>query len=352
MLIVASDAHRAHHPREPFLDRGHLLDPPEVPERVDRILGAIAERRSRPAGSTRRFGPAPILRVHSPSTSSSSSTRTSAGARRPVSTRLGGRRVRPRDPRPAARRAEHIIAQLGWYSHDNDPMLAGTYAAASGAVDVTLTAWEAVADGARPRRVRAGASARPSRGRPTRSPATATSTTRRSRRRPGPIAARASRSSTSTITTATARSRSSTTATTCCSSRSTPIPRRVPVLPGLRGRTGWGAGEDCNRNFPLPAGTEWDTTGPRSTTRSTAVRKFGPDAVVVSLGVDTALEDPDTFRLVADDYPRIGARSPALDRPTLVVQEGGYCLDVIGRNVAGRAARARLALAERRRAER
>ena len=51
--------------------------------------------------------------------------------------------------------------------------------------------------------------------------------------------------------------------------------------------------------------------------------------------VDTALEDPDTFRLVADDYPRIGAAITAIDRPTLVVQEGGYCLDVLGRNVAG-----------------
>ena len=65
------------------------------------------------------------------------------------------------------------------------------------------------------------------------------------------------------------------------------------------------------------------------------MRKFAPDAVIVSLGVDTALEDPDTFRLVADDYPRIGAAIAALDRPTLVVQEGGYCLDVLGRNVVG-----------------
>ena len=54
----------------------------------------------------------------------------------------------------------------------------------------------------------------------------------------------------------------------------------------------------------------------------------------MSLGVDTALEDPDSFRLRADDYPRLGAALAALDRHTLVVQEGGYCLDVIGRNVA------------------
>jgi acetoin utilization deacetylase AcuC-like enzyme len=53
----------------------------------------------------------------------------------------------------------------------------------------------------------------------------------------------------------------------------------------------------------------------------------------VSLGVDTALEDADTFRLVADDFTRIGASIGALDLPTLFVQEGGYDLDAIGRNV-------------------
>ena len=114
-----------------------------------------------------------------------------------------------------------------------------------------------------------------------------------------------------------------------------------PFFLGFADERGWGAGEDCNRNFPLPAGTEWDTYGAALAAALAAVRKFAPDAVIVSLGVDTALEDPDTFRLVADDYPRIGAALAALDRPTLVVQEGGYCLDVLGRNVVGRAARAR-----------
>ena len=78
----------------------------------------------------------------------------------------------------------------------------------------------------------------------------------------------------------------------------------------------------------------WDRTGPRSTAALAARAQFAPDGVVVSLGVDTALEDPDTFRLVADDFPRIGAAIAALDRPTVFVQEGGYDLDVIGRNVA------------------
>ena len=53
----------------------------------------------------------------------------------------------------------------------------------------------------------------------------------------------------------------------------------------------------------------------------------------MSLGVDTALEDADSFRLTGDDFCRLGAAIGSLHRPTLFVQEGGYCLDVIGRNV-------------------
>ncbi len=107
-----------------------------------------------------------------------------------------------------------------------------------------------------------------------------------------------------------------------------------PFFLGFAAERGWGAGEDANRNFPLAPATEWEAYGAALDDALTVVRKFGADAVVVSLGVDTAIEDPDSFRLVADDFPRIGAKLAALDRPTLVVQEGGYNLDVLGRNVA------------------
>jgi acetoin utilization deacetylase AcuC-like enzyme len=53
----------------------------------------------------------------------------------------------------------------------------------------------------------------------------------------------------------------------------------------------------------------------------------------VSLGVDTAAEDDDTFQLVGDDFARIGAAIGRFGLPTVFVQEGGYDLGVIGRNV-------------------
>jgi acetoin utilization deacetylase AcuC-like enzyme len=66
------------------------------------------------------------------------------------------------------------------------------------------------------------------------------------------------------------------------------------------------------------------------------VRRFSPDALVVSLGVDTFEADPISgFKLKTHDYPRIGAALAGLGRPTVLVQEGGYAVGEIGVNVAG-----------------
>jgi acetoin utilization deacetylase AcuC-like enzyme len=64
-----------------------------------------------------------------------------------------------------------------------------------------------------------------------------------------------------------------------------------------------------------------------------ATAAFGPDVLVVSLGVDTFELDPiSRFRLVSDDYRRLGARIEALGRPTLLVFEGGYAVEAVGVN--------------------
>jgi acetoin utilization deacetylase AcuC-like enzyme len=230
---------------------------------------------------------------------------------------------------------EHVIAQLGWYSHDTDPILAGTYDAAVGAVDVTLTAWQHVADG---NEQVAYALARP----------------------PGHHAAVDSFAGYCYLNNAAIAAQAWTDRgarvaiidvdyhhgngtqqifydrddVLFVSLHADPA-FEYPFFLGFANERGWGAGEDCNRNFPLPSGTEWAAYEPALTAAVAAVQRFAPDAVILSLGVDTALEDADSFRLVADDYPRLGAAIAQLDRPTLIVQEGGYCLDVLGRNVAG-----------------
>ena len=61
---------------------------------------------------------------------------------------------------------------------------------------------------------------------------------------------------------------------------------------------------------------------------------YAPDALVVSLGVDTFEKEPmSAFLLKSDDYLRMGDNIGRLGLPTLFVMEGGYALDDIGTNV-------------------
>ncbi|MDQ4172185.1 histone deacetylase family protein, partial [Pseudomonas aeruginosa] len=60
---------------------------------------------------------------------------------------------------------------------------------------------------------------------------------------------------------------------------------------------------------------------------------YAPDALVISLGVDTYKEDPiSQFKLDSPDYLRMGERIARLGLPTLFIMEGGYAVEAIGIN--------------------
>lgn len=110
---------------------------------------------------------------------------------------------------------------------------------------------------------------------------------------------------------------------------------QFPWFSGYADERGSGLGHGCTRNFPLPRGTDartWLATLDEAIGEVTA---YAPDAVVVSLGVDTSSEDPiSDFGLGLDDFVTLGRRLADLDRPTTLVLEGGYATEVIGANVA------------------
>ena len=63
------------------------------------------------------------------------------------------------------------------------------------------------------------------------------------------------------------------------------------------------------------------------------IQNYGPDALVISLGVDTDENDPISFfKLTSDDFKRYGATIGKLKLPTLFIMEGGYAVDEIGLN--------------------
>ena len=106
-----------------------------------------------------------------------------------------------------------------------------------------------------------------------------------------------------------------------------------PYFLGYADELGAGAGVGFTHNYPMPHGAGWDAYGPALDDACGKVAAFGPDVLVVSLGVDTYVHDPiSKFRLQREDFPRIGARIAALRRPTLFVMEGGYAVDDIGVN--------------------
>ena len=108
-----------------------------------------------------------------------------------------------------------------------------------------------------------------------------------------------------------------------------------PHYLGYADETGEGEGLGCNLNLPLPLGTDWRGYGPALETALGRIRDYAPQALVVSLGLDTYAEDPiSKFRLYGEDYARMGEALAGLALPTLFVFEGGYAVEALGENVA------------------
>lgn len=106
-----------------------------------------------------------------------------------------------------------------------------------------------------------------------------------------------------------------------------------PYFLGFADERGIQAGEGYNFNYPLRWGTTWEQYQAALLEAVEQIQRYSPDAIVVSLGVDTFCEDPiSRFLLASDDYLKIGKILSAIDRPALFVLEGGYAIDAIGLN--------------------
>jgi acetoin utilization deacetylase AcuC-like enzyme len=106
-----------------------------------------------------------------------------------------------------------------------------------------------------------------------------------------------------------------------------------PHFLGYADETGSGDGEGFNHNYPLAPGTTYESWSEALTHACSRIRTYAPDALVVSLGVDTFERDPISFfKLRSDDFKRYGAVIAGLELPTLFIMEGGYAVEEIGIN--------------------
>jgi acetoin utilization deacetylase AcuC-like enzyme len=106
-----------------------------------------------------------------------------------------------------------------------------------------------------------------------------------------------------------------------------------PHFLGHADETGTGKGDGYTVNYPLPPGTDFVTWRAALAKAVAQIRNYSPDALIVSLGVDTFETDPISFfKLASEDFTTYGADIAELNLPTLFVMEGGYDIAEIGVN--------------------
>jgi acetoin utilization deacetylase AcuC-like enzyme len=107
-----------------------------------------------------------------------------------------------------------------------------------------------------------------------------------------------------------------------------------PYYAGYAHETGSGAGLGSHKNFPLEKGTE-DARYVSALEEALArIREFAPKHVVISAGMDIYAEDPlGKIKVSTEGIGEIGMRISALGLPTIIVMEGGYNNDALGKNM-------------------
>jgi acetoin utilization deacetylase AcuC-like enzyme len=108
-----------------------------------------------------------------------------------------------------------------------------------------------------------------------------------------------------------------------------------PYYAGYAHETGAGAGAGFHKNFPLEKGTDDARYLVALEEALNLIRQFEPKYLVVSAGMDIYAEDPlGTIKVTTKGIGEIGKRISALDLPTVIMMEGGYNNDALGRNIA------------------
>ncbi|MGA7434325.1 MAG: histone deacetylase family protein [Solirubrobacterales bacterium] len=108
-----------------------------------------------------------------------------------------------------------------------------------------------------------------------------------------------------------------------------------PHFLGFDSETGAGAGKGSNFNLPLAPGSGDEAWLGAIASAIEWVDSKGAGSLVLALGVDAAAGDPESpLEISSGGYSKAGEMLGALRLPSVIVQEGGYDLDLIGELVA------------------
>jgi acetoin utilization deacetylase AcuC-like enzyme len=104
-----------------------------------------------------------------------------------------------------------------------------------------------------------------------------------------------------------------------------------PHFVGFGDETGSGAGKGFNLNVPVAPGADDERWLEGIDRLVEAAANSNASGVVVSLGVDAAVSDPESpLQITKTGYASAGKRIASLNLPTVLVQEGGYDLETLG----------------------
>lgn len=104
-----------------------------------------------------------------------------------------------------------------------------------------------------------------------------------------------------------------------------------PYFWGYADETGKGQAKGRNLNLPLPKGSGIESYELAVNKVIAAFKEFKPDYLIISAGFDTHEKDPiGGFMLKTEDYKVLGKKFAELNIPTLICQEGGYNIEVLG----------------------
>lgn len=109
---------------------------------------------------------------------------------------------------------------------------------------------------------------------------------------------------------------------------------KFPFFSGFESEVGQGEGMGYNLNRCLNEGTTDAEYQEALEAVLVEITSFAPRYLVVSLGLDTHASDPiGGFALTTEYFTQMGRSIASLDLPTVIVQEGGYNTELLGRNV-------------------
>jgi acetoin utilization deacetylase AcuC-like enzyme len=332
MKVYYSEAHRKHDPPFEIFDGGLRVPYLENPDRMDRILNSLGETDWAQVAEPKDFGLDPILEVHDKGYLdflASSWTEWLASDAKDKSTLLPSTfALRRHPPKPTS-----LLGRAGYYMMDLSACIVeGTYGAALASAHCALSAAETVANGEQS----AFALCRP----------------------PGHHAGKDYAGGYCFINNAAVAANYLSAKGNValldvdyhCGNGTQDIfyerddvltisihadPNfEYPAYAGYADETGSGAGLGFHKNFPLEKGTNDARYLSALEEALRLIRKFAPTYLVVSAGMDIYADDPlGTIKVSTEGIREIGKRISALDLPTVIVMEGGYNNEALGKNI-------------------